>query len=97
MLRGLRGTIDRCHPIIVIEMVARHLRNAGTTPEEVVAELERAGYRGWRLGTTGRGRNLRVTMHPAELTPDLWDDFLWVHPSDPAIDSLPQRLAQTSF
>jgi FkbM family methyltransferase len=97
VLRGLRETIRRAKPLIVVEMVARHLANAGTTPEAVFAELQEAGYRGWRMGQTGRGRTLRAALYPAEITPDLWNDFLWIHPDDPLVDELPARLARTGL
>ncbi|HWJ69473.1 MAG TPA: FkbM family methyltransferase [Sphingobium sp.] len=98
VLRGLRETLVRAKPIVTIEIISQHLAHAGTTASEVAAELLSAGYRGWKMGYSGRGATLRVTLQPVEsFADDVWADFLWVHPEDPLFDQVERRLARTGL
>jgi len=98
VLRGLRKTLARAKPIVTIEIISQHLTHAGTTAAAVAAELIQAGYRGWRMSHSGRGRSLRVRLQAVEsFGDDVWADFLWVHPDDPLFGEVEQRLARTSL
>ena len=44
VLEGANGTIQRFHPMILLELSRGHLARAGTSPEEVVAHLNTLGY-----------------------------------------------------
>jgi len=94
VLRGLRETLARARPLVSMEIIGKHLGNAGATPGEIAAELESAGYRGWHLSTTGRGAALHVELAPAEnFGPDTWGDYLWLHRDDPCAGDIQDRLA----
>lgn len=45
VLRGLRGTIDRCRPVILFEFVPAWIRGLGEDPATVLAECASWGYR----------------------------------------------------
>jgi FkbM family methyltransferase len=95
VLKGLRETLARAKPMVSIEVVRKHLENAGTSPEEIADLFASHGYRGWKVSHSGRGRRLRVALLPPVLTPDLWDDFLWVHQDDPVAGEVEALLART--
>ena len=52
MLKGAEATINRCRPVMYIEINAGALARAGTSPEEVRSWLVAHGYRieGWQEG-----------------------------------------------
>jgi len=85
VLRGLRATIARSYPLIVMEMVAAHLVRAGASPEALMAELATTRYVGHRLETVraGRRHDLRLQrIDPA--APWIDGDVLWSVPGSPA-------------
>jgi FkbM family methyltransferase len=75
VLRGLSGTLERARPIIVMEMIARHLARDGQTPEQICRWLGALGYRGQKLGLVGR-ENLQLSPMPPE-----WQDgdYVFIH------------------
>lgn len=68
VLRGMRETLERARPIIVMEMIARHLARDGQEPYGLCRWLEQLGYRGRQLGLLGRAR-LQILPMPQE-----WQD-----------------------
>ena len=70
VLHGARATLERCHPVLLLEVEDRHLGKYGVVPEDVVRHLARFGYaahvwsaRRWRPVTrvTGEHRNYLFT------------------------------------
>ena len=68
VLRGIRKTLERARPIIVMEMIARHLARDGQEPNDLCRWLEELGYQGQRLGLQGRS-HLQLLPMPRE-----WQD-----------------------
>ena len=54
VLRGLRNTLKRDRPIIVMEMIAQHLARDGQDPRDLCQWLSIHGYEGRRLALKGR-------------------------------------------
>jgi FkbM family methyltransferase len=73
VIEGLRSTIERTKPPIVMEMVADHLARAGHTPIDICARLEALGYAGQKLTLTS---DKRLGFEPM---PTEWadGDYLW--------------------
>lgn len=77
VLLGLRRTIARSRPIIVMEMIAEHLARDGVTPADVVTYLKSAGYVGRKIGSERlRGKHV-LTM---STIPTTWQDgdYVWL-------------------
>nr|WP_166180529.1 FkbM family methyltransferase [Altererythrobacter segetis] len=68
VLLGLRRTLERVRPMIVMEMIARHLARDGQEPFNLCSWLEGLGYQGQRLGLEGRSRLHLLPM------PRVWED-----------------------
>jgi FkbM family methyltransferase len=68
VLRGLRQTLERARPIIVMEMIARHLARDGQDPFDLCLWFEELGYRGQQLALQGRN-GLHLLPMPRE-----WQD-----------------------
>jgi hypothetical protein len=64
----LRRTLERARPMIVMEMIARHLARDGQEPFNLCSWLEGLGYQGRRLGLEGRSRLHLLPM------PRVWED-----------------------
>lgn len=52
---GLSGVIAAARPVIATEIVGRHLKNAGASPEMLIAAMESADYAAFRMAQAGRG------------------------------------------
>jgi FkbM family methyltransferase len=63
VLRGLSGVLERCNPIIALELNEYWLsKNSGSTGASVILSLERAGFTAFRMETPFepiRGRSFR--------------------------------------
>lgn len=80
-LRGLRRTIERRRPAILMEVNDEMLGVNGATPRDVYDWLSSRGYLCFALDRCGFRRRLRLKLHL--LTPELlpWEqDVLWLHP-----------------
>lgn len=71
---GLAGVLRAARPLVVTEIVRRHLENAGTSPEALVAALDTLDYAPLRLG--GRGRS-GLALRPFKIA-DGDGDALWI-------------------
>jgi FkbM family methyltransferase len=80
VLAGLSATIAAAKPMVVVEVVERHLRRDGQSPAAVFAWFADRGYRGERLGLT---RGKRLERGPI---PHPWrdGDYVFMHPDNPA-------------
>lgn len=77
VLRGARALLDRDRPIVLTEVIEKHLRNAGESRRSLSEFMEAQNYRSYRLGLKGRGA--RQTLHlPAVAAADRDGDFLWI-------------------
>lgn len=73
VIAGLRGTLERARPHILIEMVDSHLRRAGSSLTELRAMLEGMGYKGRRVAMEGG-----IGHRAATTVEDTGDgDYLW--------------------
>lgn len=50
VLKGLKNTIHRCHPVIITEIERSHLARCGSSPEQIKELLETLGYSGFAMG-----------------------------------------------
>jgi hypothetical protein len=98
VLRGLRETLRRARPIVSLEIIGQHLKNAGTMPADIAAEMKAAGYQGWRLSHAGHAGATHVALaNPGSFEPDTWGDFLWLHHDDPLTGQIHDRLARMTI
>lgn len=82
VIRGLGQTLQRTWPPVAMEVVATHLRRAGSSVETLATLMEGFGYTGLATGLAGRHR---LTLKPAILFPAYSGDVLWIHKSDPLL------------
>lgn len=79
VIAGLHKTIERTKPIVTMELIARHLARAETTPTAILQWFHDAGYTTHRLGLTKRQA---LDLRP--LTPAWRDgDYVFAHPDNP--------------
>jgi FkbM family methyltransferase len=62
VLRGLEGTLRRCHPVVITEIVPAHLQRCGTCVETLTGLMTGLGYRGFRLDCRRRGHRFDWTL-----------------------------------
>lgn len=81
VLDGLSRTIERAHPMICLEMIAKHLARDGSSHAQIADFLQRLGYRGLRLGLRKSNGKHQLAWSPSE---ERWEDgdYLWVHRED---------------
>jgi FkbM family methyltransferase len=89
VLRGLDATLAGARPILILELVSRHLANAGCSVEDVTAFLHTRGYRAYRLGLRSLGRRKVLSLTPAIPAGDVDGDYLWACADNP----LPEAIA----
>lgn len=79
VLNGLERTLTSARPVLVLELVDRHLKRDGQSPAQVAAWLSARGYRGARLGLT---RAKELAFGPM---PDPWQDgdYVFYHADNP--------------
>jgi FkbM family methyltransferase len=71
-LRGIEGTLRRCRPPVIMELIGGHLHRAGTTVDEVRRFMERLGYscRAIRF-------DRQLSLVPVTLSEDMAEDVIW--------------------
>jgi len=85
VIKGMRSTIRRLLPAMLVEAWPDHLLNAGSSIKELFALAGELGYQIYAVRTPLRVRGLtrsaRLTLHRLT-SPDagLTDDVLWLHP-----------------
>lgn len=90
-IRGLAKTIERDHPVVIVETIDRQLRQAGSSAEELFQSMLDKGYRAYSLHTPRRGLRRVLKLEPlatAGSQPSSSNDILWIHPSGPKVDRL---------
>jgi FkbM family methyltransferase len=80
VLQGLEKLLASQHPTVVMEMIAGHLANADTKPEDIVSLMIDLGYEPFQIGLKRSGFRYELTVFPTFVGPDINDDILWVHP-----------------
>lgn len=84
-LMGIRETLDRAHPSIIMELVGRHLKRAAASVEEIRGFMVARGYRAqsisWEKGPGGYG----IFLRPAEFHEEMEQDVLWTRGSGPSL------------
>jgi FkbM family methyltransferase len=84
-LRGLAGTIAAFHPPVTLEIVGRHLRNAGSRVSDVTGFMEGHGYRGYTLSVARAGLRQTLVLRRFVASPDFEGDVLWLRDEDPSL------------
>jgi FkbM family methyltransferase len=80
VVAGLAQTLERCHPLVMTEVISRHLARCGSTASELLALMEQLDYRGFRLGL--KKRNGKYEWRLGEFDPGTSGfDVVWVHAS----------------
>jgi FkbM family methyltransferase len=54
VLEGALGSIERCRPMLLVEVVDAALQGQGRSSKDVLGQLQQLGYELWRFGHTGR-------------------------------------------
>lgn len=78
VLRGLSQTIMKSRPPIVMEMISAHLKNSGTSAEEIASIMTAHGYKPFSIGLARDGMKQRLVTTPAKISSDIADDILWL-------------------
>lgn len=77
VLRGAKALLDRDRPIVLSEVVEKHLASAGESRRSLSRFLEDRGYKSFRLGLKGRGASQRLSLEAMPAI-ECDGDFLWV-------------------
>jgi FkbM family methyltransferase len=76
VLQGIRETLERNTPPVIMELIGAHLHRAGTTVEEVSNFMAALGYSAETLNwKKGQG----VFLTPAKLSDEMAQDVIWKH------------------
>lgn len=75
-VRGLRGTIERDRPLVVLEMIDSLLRKAGSSACELFDMMRSLGYSAQSLGTKRRGLRQVLDLRAIDAPPGS-GDVLW--------------------
>ena len=78
-LDGLKETIVRARPTIIMEVIARHLFNAKTSPAALRTRMTDFGYRSYRIGIVKRRGSYGLTLAEETIDDTTQGDFLWMH------------------
>jgi FkbM family methyltransferase len=91
VVSGLRRTLERHRPLVVMEIVDSHLRRAGASAQELVELMQSLGYRAHALGLRRRGLQQELRLRPISgaVSARGATDALFVHPDGPAVDLEP--------
>ena len=76
VLKGLGETIARSRPLIVTELVDRHLANAGASKSLIIELMSARDYAPWRVSSERRGFQVSRWVEPYDLA-DGDADVLW--------------------
>jgi FkbM family methyltransferase len=79
-IAGLARTISQYHPIILTEVVSRHLAACGSSVAELVGLMEGFGYRGFGLGLGKDGARYTWRLMRFEGQSHA-PDVVWFHPT----------------
>jgi hypothetical protein len=79
-LRGLQQTLQRWHPLVTTELIEWHLQRSGSTPKDVIDLMTQAGYRGYKMESSGpRGKRPVLRLRNLDPVAKGLKDILWVH------------------
>ena len=78
-LTGIRETLERVHPPIIMEIVGRHLQRAGTSVAEIREFMSGLGYSAQTISWEKRPSGYQLSLTPAEFAEDMDQDVLWTH------------------
>ncbi len=84
-LHGMRRTIERRRPALLLELNVEMLTLNETSADEVCSWIGALGYRRYDLDRRGRRGRRALWLHPSTSTDGyvFKDDVLWVHPDSP--------------
>ena len=80
VIAGLADTINQHQPVIVTEIVQRHLAACGFSVEDLMGLMRRSGYEGYRLGLRRKGGSYTWELAHFDIK-DQDYDAVWIHPS----------------
>ncbi|MAS04771.1 MAG: hypothetical protein CL534_08780 [Ahrensia sp.] len=78
VLRGAKRIIERDRPLILTEVVGRHLESAGQNPGNLLQFFESLNYQGYRMGLRGVGAKQRLHLEENTGTIEQDGDYIWV-------------------
>ncbi|ERN40587.1 methyltransferase, FkbM family [Rubidibacter lacunae KORDI 51-2] len=78
VIRGLRKTIDRCRPVVITEVIAKHLENAGSSITELCEIMQDLGYIGHNIEVRSRAWQHQLYLHRA--SERMTREVVWLHP-----------------
>ena len=86
-ITGLGKTIERDHPVMVVETVDVQLRRAGSSAQELVDLMRSKGYTGYAVGLRKTWLKHTLSLRPLKAAVETQSevDTLWLHPSGPSI------------
>lgn len=80
VLAGLRRTIERWHPFVIVEMEPGNLARGGRTVRDVADWMSSEGYLGFHLLTRRRFFSQRLLLCPVRASQDAFgDNAVWCH------------------
>jgi FkbM family methyltransferase len=85
VLKGLRGTLEKSRPAVVMEFMEEHLLRAGVNRARIRSWLEGLGYAGYAVRTRSRWLRHRLAIQPlgsAAASGVEYNDVLWLHMED---------------
>ena len=93
VLRGLDNLLAQQRPAIIMEMDASHLARTDTAIESLVAFLQQRGYRAFLINLQKKGWKYSLKLTPADITPDIAHDVLWMHAKNEILDPVSAQKA----
>lgn len=78
VVNGLMKTIQRSRPVIVTEVVERHLQRCGASIDGLVGLMNQLGYKGYHFSTRRKGKDFHLSPVTTIGSEDC--DIAWLHP-----------------
>ncbi len=93
VVKGLERTLADHRPVLVLEVIDRHLERAGATRDELFSHMEARGYRGFVLDTRRVGLKQKIVYIPCREAAERYyagfeTDVVWVHADSPQWERL---------
>ena len=82
-LKGMTLSLERDHPLVVLETIDGHLRRAGSSAEELFELMQSRGYEAYAMTLARRLGRYDLRLRPVARVADLATetDTVWIHPT----------------
>ena len=77
VIRGLADTIDRCHPLIIMEINPPLLRSCDTSLQEITEEMTKHHYKAFKIGLTKSNGQHNLKISPM-IDDRRYCDAVWI-------------------